>query len=165
MSNQAQETAVAKELLDHIREQYPDDDDHKLLADMVEGESDVMRILSWIVFKIGADEVSVTANKEYQKSLAERAMRISTRVDKNRDRVAECLSTLGLKSLELDCATLSMRLGKPKVVIDNENLIHEMWFDLVPKLSKERLTKALTEGPVTGAHMSNASPSLTIRRK
>ena len=164
MSNLAQETQAARQLIEQIRADYPDDED--LLHDMVEGETDLFRIMDWIANKIGEDDAAINAIKRYQDELGQRAGRLAKRIDSNRARLAGTLDVLGMKKLELPTATLSMRNNKPSMVIDDQGMIPDTYFESVPKLDRAFLRKDLEAGAeIPGAHMSNAEPSLTIRRK
>lgn len=164
MSNLHQETEAARRLIEMIRADHPDDDD--LLHDMVEGETDLLRIMDWISNQIGMDEASIAANRKYRDELAGRAERLARRVESNRRRLADAMDVLGMKKMELVTATLSRREGKQKLVIDDEEKLPANAYDLKPTLNKQRLRDWLDEGrPVDGVHLSNAEPSLTIRRK
>lgn len=165
MSNLHDETEAARRLIEQIRADYPDDDD--LLHDVVEGETDLLEICDWIARKIGEDDAAIAAIKQYQDELGQRAGRLAKRIDSNRARLAGTLTALDMTKMELPTATLSMRMGKPKLVIDDESQIPPGFFTekVTMVLDKDDLKQRLTETTLPGAHLSNAEPTLTIRRK
>lgn len=162
MPSLEQEAAKAKALIEALRDEYDD----QLTDDMIEGSTDLKEIMSWFVFRIGIDERSIEANKVYQKELGERCDRLQNRINRTKDRLFAVLSDLDVKKLELDCATLSLRAGQSKTVITDEKQIPKEYWKNKPVLNNALIKQVLsTDGEVPGAELSNATPSLAIRRK
>ena len=166
MTNLHDETEAARRLIEQIRADYPDDDD--LLHDVVEGETDLLEICDWIARKIGEDDAAIAAITQYQDELGQRADRLAKRIESNRVRLAGTLTALDMTKMELPTATLSMRMGKQKVVVTNQDAIPD---DYKAKrisftIDKDTIRSRIDNGEsIPGAHLSNAEPSLTIRRK
>ncbi len=151
-------------LADQLSSEYPEDFD--LIADTLEGEG-LDEILGYLLDKIADDEDMVIGLMNRESEMRERQKRLSKRIDHHRSTIQDILEKTGLKKFEMAEATFSLREQSPKLVIDNEKEIPEGFFQekVSYVLDKQMLKDELAFHPVSGAHMADARPSLTIRRK
>jgi len=97
------------------------DDDERLFADMMEGETDVHRIVGKLHGQIAHDGELLTGIAERQADLAERKRRLSDRTIATKAAIGQFLRAARLPKIELPEATYSVRDGKPSLrVIDPE---------------------------------------------
>lgn len=89
------------------------DDDEQLFHDMLQGETDIDRIVARIHEQMARDEEILVGIKARQESLAERKQRISDRVTASKAAIGKFLRAGQLTKLELPEATFSVRDGKP----------------------------------------------------
>lgn len=92
-------------------------DDETCFADMIDGETDISRIVARLYGQLASDGELIAGITERQADLAERKRRLT-------DRIAACKATIGqflraamLTKLELPEATISVRDGKPGLSI------------------------------------------------
>jgi hypothetical protein len=83
-----------------------------------------------------------------------------------RNLMLRLLQAAHLKKLEMPEATLSVRLGVPRVVIVDETEIPDEFCRIKKEPDKTKIKAALSEfKPVPGATLSNAEDGLTVRVK
>ncbi len=92
-------------------------DDEQLFADMMEGETDIDRIVLRIHEQLAQDEEMLAGIKERQAAIAERKKRIETRRDNAKALIGKALRIARLPKLELPEVTYSVRDGKPKLEV------------------------------------------------
>ena len=93
------------------------DDDERLFADMIEGETDVHRIIGKLHNQIASDGELLTGITERQADLSERKRRLSDRVAASKAAIGQFLRAAMLSKIELPDATYSVRDGKPSLRI------------------------------------------------
>jgi hypothetical protein len=91
-----------------------DDPDERLLADALEGGSDVFELLDRLIERSSADAALVRAGKE-------RLARIDARNERTRALIARMLEALDLRRLERPLATLTLADARRGVVITDED--------------------------------------------
>lgn len=97
------------------------DDDERLYANMLEGETDLYRIVGKLHNQIASDAELLTGIGERQADLAERKRRLSDRTTVTKAAIGQFLRAAQLTKIELPEATYSVRDGKPALeVIDPE---------------------------------------------
>ncbi|MCW1431367.1 siphovirus Gp157 family protein [Novosphingobium sp. JCM 18896] len=89
------------------------DDDEQLFHDMLQGESDIDRIVSRIHEQIARDQEMLIGIKAREESLKERKQRINDRVEAAKAAIGKFLRAGQLAKLELPEVTYSVRDGKP----------------------------------------------------
>jgi hypothetical protein len=99
--------------------------------------------------------------------MKERASRLEQRAARKRHWALEAMSEAGLKKLERADFTASMRAGVPSLIVEAESEIPDQyWVPQPPRLARQAVLKALKQGDeVTGAYLSNAKPTLSVRTK
>ena len=163
-----QQTEAARELLAVMRDQGADDD-AELVADAIEGETDLIEAIAAALAEIDEAEVLILGGKEKVDQFQRRIDAEKARVERLRAAIERAMVATDQPSIRLATATLSTSKRKPQPVIDNEADIPARFFvqppPPPPKLDKKALAEALATEAVPGAHLDNGSISLTIRRK
>lgn len=163
-TNLSREVEAAAILKESIAAACADDAD--LLIDMIEGETGVFEIVDALLLADIADDGMLDGIAGAIKALQERKERFDHRIKTRRALIERALLILDLKKVERPTATISLANRAPKTEVDDEAAIPSEFFDTKPVLAKKRLDEALKAGrEVPGAHLSNGSQSLTVRRK
>lgn len=89
------------------------DDDERLFADMMEGESNVHSIIGKLHNQLASDGELVAGITERQADLAERKRRLTDRQAATKAAIGKFLRAAQLAKLELPEVTISVRDGKP----------------------------------------------------
>jgi hypothetical protein len=93
------------------------DGDEELFHDMMQGETDIVAVVSRLHEQIARDGEMLVGIGERQAALAERKSRIETRVDRFKEQIGRILRIAQLTKLELPECTWSVRLGKPSLKV------------------------------------------------
>lgn len=141
------------------------DGDDTLLADMIEGETDLFEIIDRLLARIADNRAMVEGIVAEESRLFQRRTRYEKRVADDRALIEQAMMIADLNKVERPTATLSLAIRPAAAVIDTEaDIPAEFWRPGQPTLDKKRLTAALRGGlVVAGAHLSNAAPTLTVR--
>lgn len=143
-----------------------DEEDGVLLADMLEGETDlhpmVTRLLGWIE----SDEGSVISLKSQIEDRNERKRRFEARIENKRDAIKALLEIAGLPKLELPEATISVRAIAPKPIVSDDAAVPDELCRVRRSPDMALIKTAIETGEaVPGVTLDNGGTSLTIRRK
>lgn len=156
---------AARNLLLNIRDVIGDDEE--MIADAVEGETDLTEAISSAVDRIA--ELN-----GHQESLETRIKALQDRRDRFEDQAARIKAAIHvamgqgeLRKLELPQATISLRAVPAKVEIINEvEIPPRFWKAQDPKLDKKAILDALKSGEsIDGAKLSNGGETISIRDK
>lgn len=159
------DVSFTKKLIESMILSYPEmQDDEILRHDMVEGETDAVKILSKLVRSANETAAETEGLKTYIKELQSRQARFERREDAIRMMALCILNAANLASFRLPEATLSVRAGVPKVIITDEAALPDTYLRTKTEPNKSGIKSALESGKtVPGAVLSNAEPALTIR--
>jgi hypothetical protein len=99
--------------------------------------------------------------------MKERLARLEARGDKKRRLAFEAMTESGLTKLVEADFTASLRSGSPAlVVVTEEDIPCEYWVPQPAKLDRQTILSELKRGVgIPGAHLSNATPVLSVRTK
>lgn len=162
------QTEAARDLILALRT-AGEGDDEELVADTIDGETDLPEAIGRALDEIDEWTVLQDGLETKIERDTSRLHIIRKRVDRVRAAIERAMVSIDLPTLQLATATLSIAKRKPQVVIDNEAEIPARFFTPqpapAPKLDKKALAVALADGALPGAHLDNGSVSLTIRRK
>lgn len=163
------ETEAAKTLLGGLREMGLSDD-ADLVADAIEGETDLRETIAWALGQIDENDVLVVGLKAKEVQFQERRHRVEQQSERLRALIEQALTICESETMRLPTATLSLRSGRAALVVEAESDIPSEFFTPAPQpppiLDKTALRAALDAGrPVPGARLSNGGASLSIRRK
>ena len=129
------------------------EDDERLKYDSLEGETRFFAVLDDLAEASLADSRLIELARERIKRLEERATR-------RRSIIVRMLEIVDLKKAERPLYTASIA-HRAKAIITEEALLPPSLMRISPDM--HAIAKALKEGPVLGAEMSNPQPVLTLR--
>jgi hypothetical protein len=149
-----------------LLEVYPDETEESL-ADTIEGATDLDQAILATLREALWREAQGDAVQTMIDTLIERRNRLILRAKVMRQAAAEAMTEAGMKSLAAPDMTVSVRAGQPKAVVTDEALLPEMYWRVrtIREPDKRAIADSLSFEEVPGAHLSNAPPVLTIRRK
>lgn len=141
--------------------------DAQLVTDSIEGETDFFETLDALLLADLQDEAFEAALTEAKAVLDVRKGRIAARRQTRRAGIERAMLMLDQKKIERPGATLSLANRRPALeVVDEAEIPAEYWKAGKPTLDKKALAEALEAGrSVSGAHLSNGTQTLTVRRK
>jgi hypothetical protein len=157
-------------LCDQIREallaEHGDSIDEETLADTIEGLTYAHEMLAAIVRGALDDVDRIEAIKRRVKLLQERVAAFEARADRRRRIVRDAMANHHIAKLTPPDFTASLRQSPPHVVITDESLIPQIFWEQIPRLKKRELGDAMKDGAeVTGAALSNPEMVLSVRTK
>ncbi|MGH0280785.1 siphovirus Gp157 family protein [Sinorhizobium meliloti] len=164
------QTEAAKSLLCSLRDQGVDDD-AELVADAIEGETNLTEAIEAAVAEIDECDVLVTGLKAKEAEFEARRKAIEKRAERIRALIEQAMLATDQLSMKLPTATLSLtKRAAALIVTDEADIPAKYWVEQprpAPKLDKKALTADLREAKaaIPGATLDNGSFSLTVRRK
>jgi hypothetical protein len=168
-------------------------EDDELLADMIEGETDLFEIIDRLIARRAENVALAAGAAKHIETMCGRRERFERLAEQDRTLITQALVIAELPSVRRPVATLSLSARAAKLVIDDEAAIpSSFWKVGDPRLDKTALAEAvkaraaaraeaiaaLPEDPgardeaiaglppeIPGAHLEAAPPSLTIRER
>ena len=119
--------------------------DDLLFADMMEGETDIHRIVSRIHEQVARDDEMLTGIAERQRVLAERKKRIESRRNGGKALIGKALRVARLPNLELPEVTYSVRDGKARLDVTNALAVPEEFCAVKWVPDKAKINDAFAE--------------------
>ncbi|MDX0855927.1 hypothetical protein GOL78_15040 [Sinorhizobium medicae] len=168
--NLHRQTEAAKSLLSSLRDQGVEDD-AELVADAIEGETNLTEAIEAAIAEIDECDVLVTGLKAKEAEFETRRKAIEKRAERIRALIEQAMLATDQLSMKLPTATLSLtKRAAALIVIDEADIPAKYWVEQprpAPKLDKKALTADLREAraAIPGATLDNGSFSLTVRRK
>ena len=159
-----------KAVSDWVRQKILADDpenlDEQTIADTTEGLTDLHEMLAEIVRSVLEDETRVSFHNVRIKEISNLLQRFHNRADRRRETVREAMLKADVKTITKEDFTVSLRNAPPHVVVVDETLIPQTFFEMRPHLRKRDLLNALKDGAqFDGAVLSNPGLSLTVRTR
>ena len=151
-------------LVEELRRRFPDAED-SVIADTVEGISDLNEMLAEVARSAEEDLAMAEACRTREASLQARRKRHLDRAETKRDAIANAMSAAGVKKVAAADVTLSLGAGRPKIIVTNEDqVIAEGYAKTTVTVDRVALGEALKAGnEVMGATLGNSPPVLTVR--
>lgn len=151
---------------DRIRSEETDIDE-QTLADTVEGLTDLHEIAAAVIRSALIDEAFVDGLKTRVKEMHTRLTRLEERASQRRRLVRDVMIQTGIKKIAAAEFTVSVRPGLPVLVLQDEALIPEaFWEPQPPRLSRQSLIGALKKGEtIPGAELGLSEFVLSVRSK
>ena len=145
---------------------YPDvEDDAELLADMLEGETNLNGLLERIMSIKFNDEDMDAALELRGKAIQARRERYRARADAMKDLALSLMQAAKLDKIELTEATLSIRKPSKRVEVVNEDEIPSQLMRITKSPDRVEIKKQLEAGEtVPGCVMGVGEIGLTVRR-
>lgn len=160
---------AAKNLLSGLKD-HGIEDDAELVADTIEGETNLLEAIDAALSEIDECEILIAGLDEKIKVFEARKKAQKDRTERIRALIEQALVTTEQTSLKLPTATLSLTKRAPGLVITNEaDIPARFWIEQerpAPKLDKKALSEALKGNEdVPGATLDNGTLSLSVRRR
>lgn len=145
-------------------ERDDDTDAEALLAYLRDGGADVDALLVRLLRAAGEAASDAAAAEDRVKALGARMARFRTREQACRQTIAGILDALGIDKWKHAEGTVSLRPGRPGVVITNEAALPPELVRVTVTPDKAAIKARLEAGEVvSGAELANGPPTLTIR--
>lgn len=161
------QTEAARSLLKDLR--ADGEDDAELMADAVEGETNLLEAIGEAIDANDEDEALVIGLKAKEEAFASRRNAIAKRIERRTALIERAMLETEQTTLRLPTATLTLAKRAPGVVIASEaDIPARFWIEQerpAPKLDKKALKEALATETIPGASLDNGSVSLTVRKK
>lgn len=143
-----------------------DEGDEQLLADMLEGETNLNEFLAAVVRQMLEAEACSDGINELVVDIRARQQRFEQRVDAMRTLAFKLMNIAAVRKVELPQATLSIRAGMPKVIVTDETALPENCVRIKREPDKIAIKTHIMRGEhVPGAEISNAEQVLAVRVK
>ena len=141
-------------------------EDEALRADMIEGETDLLSVMTRLLDHQQEAASMVDAMKSRRDSLTERMSRYERRADALRTLMLNLLSAADQTKITLPEATISLTKGRDGVEITDITALPQGFYSLERKADRAAIGAALKAGEaVPGASLRTSGPSITIRTK
>ena len=142
-------------------------DDERLYVDMLEGETDLHKLVTRIHNGIANDLGMIAGIKMRQGDLADRRSRFEARVEAQRGAVISLLQAGKVNKLELPEATYSLRDGKPKLTIADDDAVPAEYQRTKVETDKTAINEAFADmfDLPNWLTRETAKPVLTMRAK
>jgi hypothetical protein len=116
------EAAVATHLAlkEQLKAEYALDDDDQALIDTLDGLSDLKELIAWAARQARYEEAQAEACKALIGDMQARKKRREEKADKIRAAIIVAMEAAGEKKLDAPDCTISLRVGRPKLVINGE---------------------------------------------
>jgi hypothetical protein len=142
------------------------DIDEQTLADTTEGLTDLHELLAAIIRGALQDESLAQMLKARIVEMSMRLDRFQIRAEQRRELVRDVMMETEIKKLQMPDFTASLRNAPPHVVVTDEKLIPQSFWEMRPHLRKSDLLAVLKDGvEVEGAALSNTGMSLSVRTR
>ena len=166
ISNLKIESQTYQELKNRLQADFPALD-HEILADTLEGITDLHEMIAAVIRSALVDEALHAGLRLRLDDMRERLSRLELRASKKRRLALEAMTEVGLTKLEQPDFTASTRAGSPALVVIAEDKIPEpYWLPQPPKLDRQAILGELKHGvEIPGAQLSNPQPVLMVRTK
>ncbi len=142
-------------------------DDERAYTDMLEGETDLHKLVDRLHDGIASDAGMVAGIKMRQGDLADRKSRIEARIEAQRGAVISLLQAGRVNKVELPEATYSLRDGKPKLSVLDDAAVPAEYQRTKVETDKTAINEAFADAVELPNWLSReaAKPVLTMRSK
>lgn len=154
-----------KELREQIAAAFDLAADDEALRDTLEGETEFPELCALALREAKAREAQAEGLEALIKSMKSRKERLEHSAKQMRALIAEAMLDAGEKKLSLPDMTVSVRMGKPRLVIDESALPDRYKVPHITfKPNKDAIQEAVDHGDVPdGVQIANAQPVITVR--
>lgn len=148
-----------------LRLEYPAlNDDERLLADTIEGETDMHNLIDRLVSLVNENDALAEAMAARVAKLRERQTRVTMKMNFYRNLIHKLMTAADMKSVATPEGKVSVVSAPDKVVITDEHAIPDQYQRIKKEPDKAAIKKALAEGKsIDGAVLSNGGTTIQIR--
>jgi len=159
---------IARRLMDEFNADVGDDEQDR--RDLIEGQTDALEMIAKLLRKAKEKEGYAEAMKAIISDNRDRKARLEDSATHLRKVAAWAMGELGLTKLPLPDMTVSLRDGKPPLIIDREPNAGDVDVGIARVTvtyawDKEAVRKWMETTPFSVARLGNPEPVLTIRTK
>lgn len=141
-------------------------DDETLYWDTLDGETDVMDVVEYLICEAVEADHHAAAAKEMSKVFADRASRLQSKRRAVNDAIMAVMEATGQDKIPHPLATISKRKGRASVTIINEEEIPTQLTKTVRTADKTAIKKQLEAGEdVPGATLDIGADTVSMRIK
>lgn len=156
---------IQAELAAELRAALADHDDEDFTLDVVEGETQLFELLDALMADDANDEAHIASIEARVSDLRERKARFQVRRATRKRIVQAALDTSGIRKIERAEYTASLRAVPPGVEITDAAALPIGMVRIKREPDKTAIKKALADGPVSGARLTNGGETVSIRRR
>lgn len=151
----------ALETIRIVGDTLPDDDPDKI--EMMDIEGDYSQLMNWALIKFAEAKADEAAAKELEAKYKARKEMFKRSQDNMRRVVSLLMDAASENKFKSEVATVSLRDGKDKVVIDEDKL-DKRFITMQPKVEKALINDALKAGEeIQGVSTQAGDKVLTIK--
>lgn len=163
----AMDAATVTRHIEALFTEFPElEADEALRHDMVEGSTDLHRVVQRALDHKLEAKTMVKAMAERKSDLAERTARWQRRDDAMGVLIKGLLDVAGLEKLTLPEATISITRGRESVDVVDVDALPQGYFAVERKADKTAIGAALKAGEtIPGAALKRGDDSITVRTK
>ena len=167
MSYVFRDAQIVRQQIEALKALYPEiEEDAELLADTIEGETDLNRVLEKIVSFVRDAQTVAEAAKARKDEIAERQKRFERQAESGRKIIQQLMESAHQTKVVLPEATLSITAAREKVEITNADDLPQGYFKTERKpLAKEILAALKAGEKIPGAELAMGGSGLAIRTK
>lgn len=142
------------------------EDDERLFSDMMEGETDLHKLITRLHEGIASDAGMVTGIKERKADLDTRQKRLEARIDAQKGAIVMLMQAGKQSKVELPEVTYSLRDGKPKLVVVDADAVPREYQREKLETDKALINEAFADAEVlpNWLTLEPAKPILTGRK-
>ena len=154
-------------LRERLVAQFELQENDPVLIDTLDGETELNERLVKVALSAKEDEAYAEAIKSLIEDMRVRKARLERSADYKRAQIAWAMQETGQASIKSPAVTLSQRIGKPKVSIDEGRLSDDYRKAKVSMvIDRDAIDAAMSAGVIPdGVSVANPEPVLTLRTK
>lgn len=167
MSYLFRDAGIVRNQIEALKALYPEmAEDADLLADMIEGETDLERVLDKVLtFTLDA-RAKAAATKSRKDEMGERQNRFERREQSGRTILLQLMEASGQSKIVLPEATLSITAARTSVNVTNVDDLPQGFFKTERKPLSSEIKKSLEKGErIPGAELVMGDCGLMVRTK
>lgn len=167
MLDVSREVHIWQTLRERLRAMYELADDDPALIDTLDGETSLSDKIIMICREARETEALMSALGDIAKNMQERKARIDRKAVHLRAMAAWAMQESGLTKITAPDMTISERMGKPALNIDQAVLPNEYWTEKHERFpNKSHIRETIAAGAdIPGVTLGNAEPVISIRTK
>jgi alanyl-tRNA synthetase len=167
MSYVFNDARIVRNQIEALKALYPEiTEDADLLADVLEGETNLDRVLEKLVDFVRDAETMMAAVKARKDEIAERQKRFERQAESGRKIIQQLMESAHQTKVVLPEATLSITAAREKVEVTNVDDLPQGYFRTERKpLSKDILLALKAGEKIPGAELVIGDSGLMIRTK
>ena len=159
-------TTYLQSIAGDIKLTLGDEFDQETFLDTLDGETDVVDVIGWLIEQRGEAQAFASACKQYAAEYTERQKRFEVKAKKMASTIGDILDATEQTKITHPLATVSRTKGRQRVVINDETAVPSQLCVTTVKPDNLAIKKQLEAGEeVPGAELVTGDKGVTIRVK